>query len=180
MNRFKTSYDKTIEVIVWLAKKQPGIDVYHAAKVLFYADKMHINKYGRPVTGDVYIKMPYGPVPSGARDLITGSAWLSPKQTDKMKDSLIIDKDLNYQLTALRPPDTSYLSRSDITCLETSLNKYGHLSFDELYSLTHAEKCYCQTFSNEKIDYALFIDDDNPLRDEILDDLSESSEYIQV
>jgi len=180
MNQFKTSYDKTIEVIVWLAYKQAGIDIYHVAKVLFYADKMHINKYGRPITGDVYIKMPYGPVPSGARDLITSSAWLSLRQADKIKDSLIIDKDSNHRLTALRPPDTVYFSKSDIECLECALNKYGNLSFDDLYSLTHAEKCYCQTFSNEKIDYTLFIDDDNPFRDELLEDLMESSEYLQV
>ena len=68
--RFKISYDKAIEVLVWLAKMKPGIDIYHIAKVLFYADKMHINKYARPVIGDSYIKMPYGPVPSGVSDLI--------------------------------------------------------------------------------------------------------------
>jgi hypothetical protein len=27
-----------------LANRKPGIDIYHVAKVLFYADKMHINK----------------------------------------------------------------------------------------------------------------------------------------
>ncbi|MBF0414135.1 MAG: SocA family protein, partial [Desulfamplus sp.] len=116
---------------------------------------MHINKYGRPITGDIYIKMPYGPVPSGVRDLITGNEWLSPKQSQQVRESLIIDKYNHYQLTATRPPDMSYFSKSDIECLDAALNEYGSLSFDELCTLTHTEKSYCQAFNNDKMDYTM-------------------------
>jgi uncharacterized phage-associated protein len=179
--QFKISYDKTIEVILWLANRKPGIDIYHVAKVLFYADKMHINKYGRPITGDTYVKMPYGPVPSGVRDLITENSWLSPKQLLQIKKSLIIDKtDNHYKLAAVRDPNMKYFSKSDISCLNSSLSKYGCMSFDELYNSTHSEKCYYETEFNEKIDYALLIDDDNPNKNEILDNIAEISQYIQV
>ena len=67
MVRYEISYDKAIEVLVWLANTKPGIDIYHVCKVLFYADKSHINKYLRPIIGDYYIKMDYGPVPSGVQ-----------------------------------------------------------------------------------------------------------------
>lgn len=179
--RFKISYDKATEAIVWLAWMKPGIDIYRVAKVLFYADKTHINKYARPVTGDTYIKMPYGPVPSGIRDLITENSWLSPKQLDKIRNSLVIDKSSNYfKLATVREPDMGYFSKSDIECLTDSLNKYGELTFDELYKLTHSEKCYYRTDPDDKIDYALLVDDDNPLRDEILEHMKETSQYIQV
>ncbi|CAN2046042.1 DUF4065 [Candidatus Magnetomoraceae bacterium gMMP-1] len=177
---FKISYDKAIEVIVWLAKMKPGIDIYHVAKILFYADKVHINKYARPIVGDVYIKMPYGPVPSAVMDLITENFWLSPKQLERIKNSLIINKDKSHKLAAMREPDLSYFSKSDIECLTDSLNKYGNLSFEELYNLTHSEKCYYETYHSDKIDYALFVDDDNPSRDEILKNMEEISRYIQV
>jgi hypothetical protein len=179
--QFNISYDKTLEVLVWLANKKPGIDIYHIAKVLFYADKMHINEYGRPITGDTYIKMPYGPVPSGVRDLITENSWLAPKQLEQIKSSLIIDKNDNcYKLAAAREPDMTYFSKSDIACLKNSLSKYGNTPFEELYNLTHSEKCYYETAPNEKIDYALLIDDDNPFKDEILGNIEEISQYIQV
>lgn len=179
--QFKISYDKTIEVIIWLANMKPGIDIYHVAKIFFYADKMHINKYGRPITGDTYIRMPYGPVPSSVRDLIIENSWLSPKQLEQIKNSLIIDKsDNRYKLAATREPDMKYFSKSDITCLKDSLSEYGGLSFDELYNSTHSEKCYYETALNEKIDYALLIDDDNPIKNEILEDMEEISQYIQV
>ena len=68
--QFKITYDTTIEVIIWLANMKPGIDIYHVAKVFFYADKMHINKYGRPITGDTYFSMKRGPVLSNVLDII--------------------------------------------------------------------------------------------------------------
>lgn len=179
--QFKISYDKTTEVIIWLANKKPGIDIYHVAKVLFYADKMHINKYGRPITGDTYIRMPYGPVPSGVRDLVTENSWLSPKQLEQIKSSLIIDKsDNRYKLAATREPNMKYFSKTDIACLKNSLSEYGDMSFDELYNSTHSEKCYYETDPNEKIDYALLIDDENPFKSEILENMEEISQYIQV
>ncbi len=178
--QFKISYDKAIEIIVWLAERKPGIDIYHVAKVLFYADKMHLNRFGRPVTGDTYIRMPYGPVPSGIRDLITENSWLSPRQIERMKNSLIIDKGNHYKLAATRKPDLKYFSKSDIKCLEESLETYGNLSFDQLYKSTHQEKCYHETASNEKIDYSTLIDDENPSKHEILKNMEELSQYVQV
>ncbi len=181
MIHYNISFDKLTEVIVWLAKMSPSIDIYHVAKVLFYADKMHINRYGRPITGDTYVKMDYGPVPSGAYDLIKENRWLSPKHLKQIKDSLLIDKsDQHLRLQALREPDMTYFSRSDLKCLEESLSEYACKSFDELYTITHSEKCYCETDLKEKIDYALFIEDDNPFKKEILQDMEEGSRYIQV
>jgi uncharacterized phage-associated protein len=179
--RFKVSYDKVIETIIWLAKKKPGIDIYHVAKVLFYADKIHINKYARPVIGDTYIKMQNGHAPSAVRDLITENSWLSPKQLEKVKNSLQIgSKTEYYKLVATREPDLNYFSKSDLECLAVSLNKYGELSFDDLYDLTHTEKSYYEAAPNESIDYALLIDNNNPLKDDILEHMKEISEYVQV
>ena len=178
--QFKISYDKAIEAIVFLANKKPGIHIYHVAKILFFADKMHVNKYGRPVTGDTYIKMPYGPVPSGIRDLITKNTWLSPKQSQGVQDSLEIDDKANYKMTAKRSANLDYFSKSDIDALEISFDKYAELSFDELYNITHSEKSFIETDPREKIDYALLVDDNNPDRFEIISHMREISPCVQV
>ena len=68
--RFEMNEDKAIEVLTWLANEQPGIGAFHVSKVLYYADKEHLNRYGRPVLGDTYIRMEFGPVPSKTYDLI--------------------------------------------------------------------------------------------------------------
>ena len=179
--RFKVSFDKAIELIVWLATKSPNIDIYHIVKVLFFADKEHLNKYGRPILGDTYIHMDNGPVPSAIRDIVTQNVFLSPQHLQKVKQSLTIQSKENYYKTiAIREPNIDYFSKSDIECLESSLKKYGKLSFDDLYQLTHKEKCYSQTNNTDNIDYALMIDDDNPNKDKILENIQETSLYIQV
>jgi uncharacterized phage-associated protein len=178
---FKTSYDKIIETIILLASKKPGIDIYHLAKVLFFADKLHVNKYFRPVTTDTYIKLPYGPVPSTAYDIIKGNSWLSPNHLEKISITLSIGgKETHYRTKALREPDLSYFSKSDLECLEEAMSRYGDLSFDELYVLSHAERCYYDTEDKDKIDYALLITEDNPYRDVIIDHMREISHYVQV
>lgn len=182
MIRFKIDYKKSIEAIVWLAKQKPGINIYHIAKVLFFADKEHLNRYARPVVGDTYIKMEYGPVPSGIRDLITKKdLFIGPDNIEKLDESVsIADKLDYYKITAEREPDMSLFSQSDIECLSKSLKKYGDLPFGELKKLTHKEKSYIETFENEHIDYSLFIDEDNPLKEEIFEQLEETANYTLV
>lgn len=177
--RYRINYAKAIEAIVWLANERPEIDIYHIAKVLFYADKMHVNKYARPIIGDTYISMDFGPLPSGIRDLIIENSWLSPDYLEEVSNSLRIDKVPYSKVTALRRPTMEYFSRTDIECLKKALKEYGHKSFDELKRITHEEKCYIETDLNQPIDYLLMIDDDNPHRDDIIKEMSETSLYIQ-
>ena len=49
------------------------MDAYHLARTFFEAARWHLAKFMRPIVGDVYIKMPQGPVPVGALDLIHGN-----------------------------------------------------------------------------------------------------------
>ena len=70
---FKVNQEKTLEAVVYVASKVPGIDIYHTVKTMFYADKKHLNMYARPVLGDLYIKMDNGPVPSLVRDIINNN-----------------------------------------------------------------------------------------------------------
>lgn len=178
--RYRTNVPKAVETIVWLANKKPGIDIYHVAKVLYYADKMHLNRYGRPILGDTYINMEFGQVPSAVRDLITESVpWINPDDLEEASKSLKAEG-RRRELTALRQPKMDYFSQTDIECLLESLEKYGDLSFGDLVRLAHGEKSYIETEMNQPIDYALMVDDDNPDRDEILREISETAPYVQV
>jgi len=71
-------------------------------------------------------------------------------------------------------------SKTDIECLTESLEKYGGLSFGELFNLSHAEKCYYETNLKTPIDFILRVDDDNPNKAEIIAHMEEISQYAQV
>ena len=177
---FRVNYEKAIEAIVWLANKSQGLDIYHIAKVLFYADKLHVNRYARPILGDTYICMDYGPVPSAIRDLINENSWLSPDYLQKISESVIIDKTPFSKISAKRDPYMGHFSGTDIECLEESLREYGQQSFDDLKRITHDERCWIEAGPNQPIDYALFVDKDNPYRQEILEEIAEAAAYAQV
>lgn len=176
---FRMNYEKAVEALVLLAKLKPGIDIYHISKVLFYADKRHLNLYARPVLGDDYICMQHGPVPSGVRDLLTENAWLSPDLIDKVAEALEIEG-RHRNLRAKREPDLSLFSETDIECLEWSLREYGDKPFSKLRDLTHKETCYLVAGTNEPIDYRYMVDETNPNRAEILSEMEESAAYASL
>jgi len=171
---YRANPDKTIEAIVWIANKKPAIDIYHVAKVLYYAEKEHINKYARPIIGDTYISMGLGQVPSQARDLITQNPWMPKGILSKFSNAVKVSDHKDKYLTAQRTPNLDLFSQTDIECLSRSLKKYGNIPFKELKKMSHKEKTWLNTELDQPIDYALMIDDDNPNKEEILEELQSS------
>lgn len=59
--QFRTNARKALEVILWFAQRG-RTDFHGILKLLFFADKHHLNAYGRPIVGDQYKALPYGRV----------------------------------------------------------------------------------------------------------------------
>lgn len=53
--KFNVNEDKTLETLIWIATAYPKIDISKAFLILYHADKLHLNRYARPVTGDSYV-----------------------------------------------------------------------------------------------------------------------------
>src|SRR5689334_5013714 len=70
-DRYIPDTSKALEVILWLCEAKPEIDVYHIVKCAFLADKLHLNRYGRPVAGDNYAAATYGPLGAVVYGLLT-------------------------------------------------------------------------------------------------------------
>ncbi len=63
---FSFSHRKATQALNFFAAKAGGkINKMKALKLVFFADRYHLRKYGRPVVGDEYLAMNYGPVASG-------------------------------------------------------------------------------------------------------------------
>jgi len=177
MIRFHLNEGKAIEALVWLANEQPGITFYYIVKVLFFADKIHLNRYGRPILGDQYVAMPHGPVPSTVYDMLGLDKFLDQGLLDELKKSLVIEAPA---VKAARKPDMSVFSKSDIECLRESLRIYGHMSFGTLKRVTHEEEAYIDAPANGEMDYLKMIDKENPNREHIERQLLEISKYLSL
>lgn len=177
---YRMDYKKAIEAIVWLANKNPGIDIYHVAKILYYAEKTHLNRYGRPIIGATYIRMGYGQVPSEVRDLITKNEWMvEPEDLERFSVAIEVRKEPYAKLSPLRDTYMGCFSDTDIECLEESLRQCEKLSFKELKNLCHGERTWLDTEQNEPIDYLLMVDEGNEDKDEIIEDINISSQYVR-
>ena len=131
--KHKFDIEKTIEVILYIAQRCP--DMYTALKVLYFADKEHLAKYGRLISGDTYVAMSHGPVPSGAYDLVKYA-----RKDGVLWTNIPLDKAFTVRgnnIVPLREANTDYLSESDIESLNSAIEKYGTLSFSKLRQLSH-------------------------------------------
>jgi hypothetical protein len=73
---FNCDLEKTLEVLLWVMnQKAEGVNLYNLIKTIFHADCYHLNQYGRPITGDVYIAMVHGTVPSFIYNLLNQESF---------------------------------------------------------------------------------------------------------
>lgn len=173
---FNLNDKKAIEAIVYLANKKPAMTQYFFMKMMFYADKFHINKYGTPVIGDKYIKMANGPVPSFILDAIhMDGSKLTHDDYEEIEKSLSFKTwGKKIYTTAKREADMGYFSDTDIECLDAAFDFCKNKTFGELKDLTHDEPSWKNAVDNRQMDYALFVDEDNPDKQAIIADLSDN------
>src|SRR5450759_1773696 len=62
--------DKALEVIIYVAKNLASPSLHSISKILYLADKRHLQHFGRLICGDRYVAMEYGPVPSAVYNMM--------------------------------------------------------------------------------------------------------------
>lgn len=150
---------KVLEALVWVAHNNPGADFHNILKTIFYADKCHLQKYGRPVVGDHYKKMDYGPVGSCAYDLLKKSSFCTSGMAAAAKNALDIRQAALPRVYPLRDPNLDFFSDTDIECLQEALAFCQDKTFGQLCDLTHKEPAWQEAFENEDLNYELLVGD---------------------
>ena len=138
----KSLYNEKVSInaILYLLSKMNGMcDIHKMCKMLYYADQYSLANYGRSITRDTYIAMPYGPVPSNIEDGFKGLRGSKFYVTiDSLKNlSQAITFINKYNIQALCKPDLDYLSVSDIRSLDFAYNKCKDLTFSQLVDMSH-------------------------------------------
>lgn len=167
--KFAFNQDKAVEALAYVAGKWPGVTPFYVAKILFYADKSHLNLYGRPVVADTYIAMPRGPVPSSIRDIINRNFEYS-EEPDNLAAAVNIDASGRYPRVYKRAEYTTFnlISQSDMECLDEAIAFCQPKSLDALSQLTHLEKAWSNAPPNRPMNYEDFFDETNPNKDALL------------
>jgi uncharacterized phage-associated protein len=112
---FQFNRKKAIETILYLSPRITDSDIYGICKLLYLADKTHLEKYGRFIFGETYCAMKNGATPSNVYDLLKESSE-EPSTDLEIK---------GHQVIALRDANSDYLSETDIECLDQVISVWG-------------------------------------------------------
>ena len=170
--RFRFTPEKLVQALAFFADRGiRDLDKMKAAKLLFHADKYHLLTYGRPVIGDQYACMEYGPVPSASlnvmNDFVAHDPHFPPVAADLFNEYLRVEKRMFGKYPVFRSrkkPDLDVFSDSDIEALEFSQSNYGAKTAWELSEDSHQEPSW--KLANEQrppgssviMDYRLFFE----------------------
>lgn len=128
MKGFNLHREKAVSSLLFVINKLEKADTHRTYKILYFADQKHLLKYGRPILGDTYIKMKYGPVPSFVKNVVD-------EDIDGLEE--VVAKYNRYFLKPLKEAKLDYLSESDVECLLESIEENKNLTFPELTSKSH-------------------------------------------
>jgi uncharacterized phage-associated protein len=104
-------------------------------KLLYFADREALLRWGRPITTDCYVSMDKGPVVSRIYDLIADG--LPPDIRSPWTD--LISPPENYEVALLQsPPPDDELSRAEEEMIDEIFARYGGKSRWELVDMSHS------------------------------------------
>jgi uncharacterized phage-associated protein len=106
-----------------------------ALKLLFFADRYHLRKYGRSVSDCAYFAMKHGPVASEAKNIAEESPRLDNRSRSYAKR--YVRKDDPYHFSSVGEVDDAVLSKTDEEALDFAWQNFGHYSEFRLRDITH-------------------------------------------
>lgn len=133
---------KSVQAINYFARKKDGkINKMKAIKLVYFADRYHLRKYGRPIVGDDYWAMKLGPVASNTLDTANLEAnsldkdcfnyaqkYIAHSKDDVKKENIISKENVDFGV----------FSQTDIEALETAFKEFGDKKNFELAETSHS------------------------------------------
>ncbi|MFZ7236512.1 Panacea domain-containing protein [Avibacterium gallinarum] len=149
--------EKALETLLYIANRSEIKDIYHIIKIQLFADRKHLERYGRFITGDSYTAMKNGPVASNAYNFLKVArgeqVYLPFEMITAIKAAFTVN---GFNVKAKRKENVDYLSQSDIACLDESIAENGGLSFAELNAKSH-DQLWQEADRNDEIRFDAFV-----------------------
>lgn len=123
-------------------------------KLLYYVDFDHFERHLKPITGDTYIKQPYGPVPQNARAMLTdmqqrGQITVTNKQVINFT---------RQAFTAIGGLETAHLSAAEIATVDKVIQRWATQTTNQIVAATHGEAPWRSVEFWEVIPYETALD----------------------
>ena len=128
--------EKSLNALLYVANRVQRKDFHKIFKIIYFADRQHLADWGRPITGDTYIAMEVGPVPSRLYDMlkiVRGDSYLP--DTEGLGEYFQVE---NWMfINPLQEANLDQLSPNEQEVLDACIDKYSSLSYDEIKEKSH-------------------------------------------
>ena len=128
--------EKSLNALLYVANRVQRKDYHKIFKIIYFADRQHLADWGRPITGDTYIAMEAGPVPSRLYDMlkiVRGDSYLP----DMEGLSKYFQVENWMYVRPLQDADLNKLSANEQEAMSKAIEKYAALSYDEIKEKSH-------------------------------------------
>ena len=137
---FNQYLNKIIKALTLFFKKNNNdLNKFKAVKLMFFADRYHLRKYGRLLSSDIYYAMKLGPVCSKTTNMT------------KMFGTSISENRYKYSTNGVY--NSKVFSNSDKEAITFSLEHFNKFKYSDLVDITHDYpewKQYSDFFMNPK------------------------------
>jgi uncharacterized phage-associated protein len=151
LNQFEFEPEKSLAATSYLASRS-GETMYTILKMVYLADRHHLERYGRPITGDTFIAMKEGACPSKIYDsmkVLRGE--LNHNYLPNSEKYLEVDSTTN-DVTVKDMPSLDVLSASDIECLDEVISIFKRKGRWAIRDMAH-DAAWKNTNPNSQIDF---------------------------
>lgn len=131
-------------VLYILQSFKEGTDYIKLFKLMYFAQRGYIAKYGRPIFEDSFRARPLGPVPSLTYKAVkTAESGDRSDVTGRAMNSFISALHIEGQIvSSKRKPDMDYLAKYEIECLDEVISDYKDVDSRSLSKLSHNDKAW--------------------------------------
>lgn len=143
--------EKYKNAILFFSEIVPQLGKTKLNKLLYFTDFDHFEKYGRPVTGDIYINNDLGPVPSHIDDILTE---MEKEKLAETRIEAVIDY-VRYRLVPLAKHKPDVFRADEMEMLCSVADKWGNHTAREIVIASHGEAPWIATRKDEQIPYTL-------------------------
>ena len=137
-------------------------------KLCFYADKYHLEEYGKPIFNHSYTKLPRGPVPtwlySIVRTSISGNYDYDFQEEVNVFNEYIGIEEVSYNkyiqviFTKKQEFNNKFFSKTQLKILNKVIEEFRTITAAEISELSHTTNAWKNVEMNEQITYESMVD----------------------
>lgn len=149
---FKLDEEKYKNVILYLSKNVGSGSVWGKKKMyklLYFLDFDFFEKYEKPITGDIYHKLPMGPAPSYFDAIAVELHEEGKLKIGKGRTGAGFNDAVVYK--ALEEPNLANFTNEEKKMLDRVIKLYGNKSGAQLETLAHKEAPYLAVDEGEEM-----------------------------